>query len=205
MEQRELTANSNVEATDGRLRELASKWFIETQAPLIVHNGIFPTWFLGFITRKEAEDKLREKELGCFLIRLSEKVIGYILSYRGKDRCRHFVINRSESGQFLVCGETEGHDSISDLIKYYTSSPIQPFGEYLASSCFEALDKDLYDIIQVYPREDWPVANVRAVNNMQKPQINSASEQPPARPPKNNRTLEARSTTVASEEQAPCE
>ncbi|XP_056272185.1 LOW QUALITY PROTEIN: SH2 domain-containing protein 7 [Pseudoliparis swirei] len=191
MEQREPTAHSHVKATDGRLRELASKWFIETQAPLIVHNGFFPTWFLGFITRKEAEEILRKKELGSFLIRLSEKVIGYILSYRGRDRCRHFVINQSESGQFLVSGDTEGHDSVSDLIKYYTSSPIQPFGEYLASSCFEALDKDLYDIIQVCPREDWPVANVRAVNNMLKPQINSASEQPPARPPKNNRTLEA--------------
>uniref|UniRef100_A0A8C2WBM4 SH2 domain-containing protein n=1 Tax=Cyclopterus lumpus TaxID=8103 RepID=A0A8C2WBM4_CYCLU len=137
MEQREPTADSHVEGTEGRLRELASKWFIETQVPLIVHNGLFPTWFLGFITRKEAEEILREKELGCFLIRLSEKVIGYILSYKGRDRCRHFVINQSESGQFLVCGDTEGHNSVSDLIEYYTSSPIQPFGEYLASSCFE--------------------------------------------------------------------
>lgn len=56
---------------------------------------------------------------------------------RGRDRCRHFVINQSESGQFVVCGDTEGHDTVSDLIEYYKTSAIQPFGEYLTSSCFE--------------------------------------------------------------------
>ncbi|XP_054476718.1 SH2 domain-containing protein 7-like [Anoplopoma fimbria] len=190
MEQREPTVDSYVEGTDGRLRELASKWFIETQVPLIVHNGFFPTWFLGFISRKEAEEILREKEMGCFLIRLSDKAIGYILSYKGRDRCRHFVINQSESGQFVVCGDTERHDSVSDLIEYYKASPIQPFGEYLASSCFQALDEELYDTIQVSPKEKKPLATAGAVNHMRKPQINSASEQPPARPPKSSKTLE---------------
>lgn len=31
---------------------------------------------------REAEDQLRDKNVGCFLIRLSEKAIGYILSYK---------------------------------------------------------------------------------------------------------------------------
>ncbi|XP_040018112.1 uncharacterized protein LOC120808896 [Gasterosteus aculeatus] len=189
MEQREPTVDCHSEGTEGRLKELASRWFIETQMPLIVHNGFFPTWFLGFITRKEAEEILREKELGCFLIRLSDKAMGYILSYKGQDRCRHFVINQSESGQFVVCGDTEGHDSVADLIEYYKSSPIQPFGEYLASSCFEALDEELYDFIQVSPKEK-PLATDKAVKPKRKPLINSASEQPPARPPKGNRTQE---------------
>uniref|UniRef100_A0A3B5KG90 SH2 domain-containing protein n=1 Tax=Takifugu rubripes TaxID=31033 RepID=A0A3B5KG90_TAKRU len=57
-------------------------WFIDTQLPLIVDDGFFPKWFLGFITRKDAEEILREKELGCFLIRLSDKAIAYILSYK---------------------------------------------------------------------------------------------------------------------------
>lgn len=41
-----------VAGTDSTLRELALKWFTETQAPLILHEGNFPTWFQGFITRK---------------------------------------------------------------------------------------------------------------------------------------------------------
>ncbi|KAM9351685.1 uncharacterized protein ABDE67_006539 [Symphorus nematophorus] len=187
MEQREPSLDSQAEGTEGRLRELATKWFIDTQVPLIVHNGFFPSWFLGFITRKDAEEILREKELGCFLIRLSDKAIGYILSYKGRDRCRHFVINQSESGQFVVCGDTEGHDTVSDLIEYYKTSPIEPFGEYLTSSCIEELNEDLYDIIQVSHKER-PAA---AVKNMRKPQMNSPSEQPPTRPPKSIRTQEA--------------
>ncbi|XP_071391251.1 SH2 domain-containing protein 7-like [Centroberyx affinis] len=185
MEQREPLAESVAEGTEGRLRELASKWFLETQAPLILHNGIFPTWFLGFITRKDAEEKLRDKELGCFLIRLSDKAIGYILSYRGRERCRHFVINQSKSGQFIVSGDTEGHDTLLDLIEYYKITPIEPFGEYLTSSCFEALNEELYDIIQFSPREK-PVVTVRAVKNVQNKWINTAAEQPPTLPPKSN-------------------
>ncbi|XP_029290223.1 SH2 domain-containing protein 7-like [Cottoperca gobio] len=186
MAQREASGDSHVEGTEGRHKELCSMWFIDTQVPLIVHNGFFPTWFLGFITRQEAEEILREKELGCFLIRLSDKAIGYILSYKSRNRCRHFVINQSESGQFVVCGDTEGHHSVSDLIEYYKTSSIQPFGEYLTSSCFEGLNKELYDIIQVSSKEK-PVG---AVKNTRKPQVDLISEQPPARPPKSNRTLE---------------
>ncbi|XP_040894487.1 SH2 domain-containing protein 7-like [Toxotes jaculatrix] len=189
MEQREAHKDSHAELTEGRFRELASKWFIETQVPLIVHNGFFPTWFLGFITRKDAEEILREKELGCFLVRLSDKAIGYILSYKGKDRCRHFVINQSETGQFVVCGDNEGHNTVPALIEYYKTSPIEPFGEYLTSSCFEVMNEDLYDTIQISPKEK-PVAALRAVKNVRKQQTNLASEQPRARPPKSNRTLE---------------
>ncbi|XP_076589977.1 uncharacterized protein LOC143322583 [Chaetodon auriga] len=187
MEQREPPVDSHAVVTEGRLRELASKWFIDTQVPLMVRNGFFPTWFLGFITRKDAEEILREKELGCFLIRLSDKAIGYILSYKGRDRCRHFVINQTKSGQFVVCGDNEGHNTVSDLIEYYKTSPIQPFGEFLTSSCFEDLNEELYDIIQVSSKEKL-AATAGAVQCMRKPQTNLASEQPPTRPPKSSRT-----------------
>nr|XP_046208016.1 SH2 domain-containing protein 7-like [Oncorhynchus gorbuscha] len=80
---------------------------------------------------------LRDKELGCFLIRLSDKAMGYILSYRGRDRCRHFVINQSKSGQFIVSGDTEEHETLGELIEHYKTSPIEPFREYLTCSCLE--------------------------------------------------------------------
>lgn len=53
MEQRmEPTVDPAAEVAEGMLRELASKWFIDTQLHLIVNNGLFPSWFLGFISRK---------------------------------------------------------------------------------------------------------------------------------------------------------
>ncbi len=49
----------------------------------------------------------------------------------------------------------------------------------------QVLNEELYDVIQVSPKEE-PVA---AVKNMQKPQMNP--ELPPTRPPKSNRTGKA--------------
>lgn len=154
----------------------------------------------------------------CLITRSFNKL--FFPSCRGRDRCRHFVISQIESGQFVVCGDTMEHDTISDLIEYYKMSPIQPFAEYLTSPCievrrnflvtwskyntdqewrsdwcsvFQALNEELYDIIQVSPKEK-PVATVRTVStnavNMQKPLGDLPSEQPPTRPPKGNRTQE---------------
>ncbi|CAN9499329.1 unnamed protein product [Ophioblennius macclurei] len=190
MELQELKADSNAERTERRVRELASKWFLETQLPLMVTSGLLPTWFLGFITRKEAEENLREKELGCFLIRLSDKAIGYILSYKGKDRCRHFVINQSESGQFVICGDTKSHSRLPDLVEYYKKSPIQPFGEYLTTSCFETVAEELYDTIQVGPKLRLDAADQAVKNLQQQQQIVLTSEQQPSRPLKSTRTQE---------------
>ncbi|XP_029909449.1 SH2 domain-containing protein 7-like [Myripristis murdjan] len=189
MEQSEPLGEPQTKGADGTLKELTSKWFLETQVPFILHNGIFPVWFLGFISRRDAEEKLQDKEVGCFLIRLSDKNIGYILSYRGRERCRHFVINQTKSGQFIICGDTEEHNSLSDLIEYYKMSPIEPFGEYLTTSCFEVLDEDLYDTIHFSPKEK-PEVTARTGNNGQNQHISKTSEQPPALPPKSIRSYE---------------
>ncbi|XP_056455680.1 SH2 domain-containing protein 7-like [Gadus chalcogrammus] len=152
---------TGAEDREGRLRELSVRWFMDTQAPLILRNGIFPSWFQGFITRKDAEKILHEKELGSFLIRLSDKATGYILSYKGNGRCRHFMMSQSKTGQFIVAGDTREHPSLTELIEYYKKSPIEPFGEYLTYSCLEECAEELYDMIQVSHHEKPPV-NTRA-------------------------------------------
>ncbi|XP_061891241.1 SH2 domain-containing protein 7-like isoform X1 [Entelurus aequoreus] len=133
---------------DRTLMELSSKWFIETQVAHFASNGFFPAWFGGFITRENAEAMLTDREHGTFLIRLSDRVIGYILSYRGRDRCRHFAISQSKSGHFIVSGDTKGHGTVPELIQHYKTNPIEPFGEYLTSSCFETPSDVVYDVIQ---------------------------------------------------------
>ncbi|XP_067390790.1 SH2 domain-containing protein 7 [Emydura macquarii macquarii] len=129
------------------LKELALKWFLETQAPLILQNGTLPEWFYGFITRKQSEELLKDKDIGCFLIRLSDRAIGYILSYRGKDRCRHFVINHLRNGHYAVSGDTCTHESLTELIGYYQTSEIEPFGENLTTICTQPFEKSVYDEI----------------------------------------------------------
>uniref|UniRef100_A0A673B357 Hematopoietic SH2 domain-containing protein homolog n=1 Tax=Sphaeramia orbicularis TaxID=375764 RepID=A0A673B357_9TELE len=135
------------EPSEGGLKELVLRWFTETQAPFMMHNGNFPDWFQGFTTRKDAEDLLRDKALGCFLIRLSDKTIGYILSYKGHDRCRHFVITQNQEGFFIISGDCQTYGSLVELIEHYKVSPIQPFGEYLTSNSYEEDSSDLYDVV----------------------------------------------------------
>ncbi|CAJ1050118.1 SH2 domain-containing protein 7 [Xyrichtys novacula] len=140
----------HMETSEGGLKELVLRWFTETQAPLFLNNGNFPDWFRGFATRKDAEDLLRDKDLGCFLVRLSDKTIGYILSYRGQDRCRHFVITQDPEGQFGVSGDCRTYSSLTELIQFYRENPIQPFGEHLTSSCQET---ELYDVVNFTSKE----------------------------------------------------
>ncbi|KAM9808038.1 SH2 domain-containing protein 7 [Neosynchiropus ocellatus] len=129
-------------------KELTFRWFIESQVTRMCQNGFYPTWFLGFVCRKEAEEILKDKELGCFLIRLSDKTIGYILTYKGGDRCRHFVISQKACGQFVIAGDPAGHDTLGDLIEFYKQRAIEPFGEYLTSPyCQQCSDEEIYDRI----------------------------------------------------------
>ncbi|XP_004018136.1 SH2 domain-containing protein 7 [Ovis aries] len=129
------------------LQELALSWFMETQAPLILQNGALPPWFHGFITRKQTEQLLRDKALGSFLIRLSDRATGYILSYRGSDRCRHFVINQLRNRRYLISGDTQSHGTLAELVHHYQEVQFEPFGETLSAACPRMEDNDLYDAI----------------------------------------------------------
>nr|XP_023508372.1 SH2 domain-containing protein 7 [Equus caballus] len=117
------------------LQELALRWFMETQAPLILQNGALPPWFHGFVTRKQTEQLLRDKALGSFLIRLSDRATSYILSYRGSDRCRHFVINQLRNRRYLISGDTHSHRTLAELVRHYQEVQFEPFGETLAAAC----------------------------------------------------------------------
>ncbi|XP_036073242.1 SH2 domain-containing protein 7 isoform X1 [Oryzias melastigma] len=160
MEKR-LGADLHAEAAEGGLKELVLSWFQETQAPQMMSDGNFPVWFQGLAPRKHAEDLLRDKGVGSFLIRLSDKAIGYILSYKGQDRCRHFVITQNQHGQFMVAGDCELFGSLNELIEHYRVSPIQPFGECLTFSCCEEDAEDLYDMVNVQRKSEVSVQALR--------------------------------------------
>ncbi|XP_021163300.2 SH2 domain-containing protein 7 [Fundulus heteroclitus] len=173
-------------AAEGGLKELVLRWFTETQAPLILQNGNFPDWFQGLAARKEAEDALRDKALGRFLIRLSDKAIGYILSYKGQDRCRHFVISQNADGQFVIAGDCQLFGSLSELIEHYKVSPIQPFGEFLTSSSCEDDADDLYDVVNAHKTSAVSVQALRSMWDQVEPGKKKGIQQhqngPPAAP-----------------------
>ncbi|XP_067829347.1 SH2 domain-containing protein 7-like [Heptranchias perlo] len=183
----------------GLLKDMALKWFTETQATLILQNGRLPEWFHGFVTRKEAESILRDKDIGHFLIRLSDRAIGYILSYKGSDRCRHFVIQQLKNGRYMIDGSAHTHKSLAALINYYTTGVIQPFGEVLTEPCSQYERNDLYDHISFVPPKGLCSGDAENKDLMARRQaLHSRSQadggprRPPAVPPKANRTFNAR-------------
>ncbi|XP_042560776.1 hematopoietic SH2 domain-containing protein homolog isoform X2 [Clupea harengus] len=136
--------------------EAAVAWFSGHQLGYILQNGVIPDWFHGIITRKAAEDLLSPKPAGYFLIRVSESRIGYTLSYRAQDRCRHFMIDVLPDNHYMVVGEEIWHMSLQDLVAYHRRVPILPFNELITVACGQA-SKDKVDYAElIFSRRDHP-------------------------------------------------
>ncbi|KAF5906904.1 myosin-IIIb-like isoform X2, partial [Clarias magur] len=118
------------------------RWFKETQARKVAKNGTFPCWFHGMITRRQAEDLLTDKPVGCFLVRVGQSREGYTLTYRGADRLRHYMIEMQSNGKYVILGEDRAHASLLDLVQYHTQVGIMPFMELLTEPCGQTCDHD---------------------------------------------------------------
>ncbi|XP_067399611.1 myosin-IIIb-like isoform X2 [Emydura macquarii macquarii] len=120
------------------------RWFRETQARKIMQNdGAFPGWLHGMISRREAENLLMDKPLGCFLVRISQSRPGYTLSYRGESRCRHYMIEMQPNSRYVILGEDRAHTSLTELVHHHQTVGIQPFMEMLTAPCEQKGDGDV--------------------------------------------------------------
>ncbi|XP_017365535.1 SH2 domain-containing protein 2A [Cebus imitator] len=106
-------------------------WFQKTQAHCLLQHGAAPTWFHGFITRREAERLLEPKPQGCYLVRFSESAVTFVLTYRSRTCCRHFLLAQLGDGRHVVLGEDSAHARLQDLLRHYTAHPLSPYGETL--------------------------------------------------------------------------
>ncbi|KAK4807810.1 hypothetical protein QYF61_023643 [Mycteria americana] len=117
------------------LRAQTRLWFEQTQARRLGAKGELPVWFHGFISRRETEQLLQDRPPGCFLVRFSESTVGFVLSYRGRDRCRHFVLDQLPDGRYVILGERSAHAELADLLRHYAAAPVAPYHEFLTVPC----------------------------------------------------------------------
>ncbi|XP_064164609.1 SH2 domain-containing protein 4A [Anguilla rostrata] len=120
-------------------REQIVQWFREEQLPLHAgfvrdHSRIAP-WFHGIITRQEAEALLSPCAPGYFLIRVSERIKGYVLSYRCREEMKHFLIDATENC-YMLLGDQIKFPTLLDLVEYHEGEPItMSGGEQLLKPC----------------------------------------------------------------------
>lgn len=73
----------------------------------------------GLLTTKKAEELLTGSAPGSFLIRVSEKIKGYVLSFLSAEGCKHFLIDASgDSYSFLGVDQLQ-HSTLADLVDYH--------------------------------------------------------------------------------------
>ncbi|XP_054847050.1 SH2 domain-containing protein 4A [Eublepharis macularius] len=122
-------------SASGSTQESIIQWFKEEQLPLRAGfekatDSVAP-WFHGILTTKNAEDLLSNSAPGTFLIRVSEKIQGYVLSYRSAEGYKHFLIDASgESCSFLGVDRLQ-HSRLADLVEYHKDEAITSLGKEL--------------------------------------------------------------------------
>ncbi|KAG9267860.1 SH2 domain-containing protein 4B-like [Astyanax mexicanus] len=121
-------------------RESILRWFKEEQRPRRagyerISNTIAP-WFHGIISRQDSEALLMNASEGSFLVRVSERIWGYTLSYRTASGFKHFLIDASGDYYSFLGVDQNRHATLADLIDFHKEEVITTSGgELLQESC----------------------------------------------------------------------
>ncbi|VDO99782.1 unnamed protein product [Soboliphyme baturini] len=88
----------------------------------------FAPWFHGLIDREEAELLLKFQPVGSFLVRLSDRILGYVISCQAALKVKHFLVERTEEGYQFFGSEQMVHADLSDLVAFHKKVPITQTG-----------------------------------------------------------------------------
>ncbi|KAI5099994.1 SH2 domain-containing protein 4A isoform X1, partial [Silurus meridionalis] len=104
-------------------------WFRQEQLALRVcfqdDNSRIAPWFHGIISRQEAEDLLSKGSPGTFLVRVSDKIFGYVLSYQSPDGVKHLLIDATDNC-YMLLGDQIKFASLGELVEYHKDEPLTP-------------------------------------------------------------------------------
>uniref|UniRef100_A0A8C7N810 SH2 domain containing 4B n=1 Tax=Oncorhynchus kisutch TaxID=8019 RepID=A0A8C7N810_ONCKI len=104
-------------------RECVLLWFKEEQTPKQAgyerNSTTIAPWFHGLISRQESETLLMNTAEGSFLVRVSDRIWGYTLSYRTADGFKHFLIDASGDYYSFLGVDQNRHATLADLIDFH--------------------------------------------------------------------------------------
>ena len=84
----------------------------------------------GIISREDAEYQLQDKWDSAFLVRVSDKIWGYVISYRCLDcsddatavKFKHFLVDADAAGYHMFGTDDFVHETLHDLVDYHSVS-----------------------------------------------------------------------------------
>ncbi|VDM95338.1 unnamed protein product [Thelazia callipaeda] len=131
-------------------RDAIIRWFRAKELPKgtgfdpITHRPA--VWFHGIISRNEADEMLQNKPSGSFLIRVSERIWGYTMSYAvGNGNIKHFLIEKISQGyQFLGTNQIV-HKHLHELVAFHEISPITRSGNEILRWAVGQVDLNVPD------------------------------------------------------------
>uniref|UniRef100_A0A4W3GU33 SH2 domain containing 4B n=1 Tax=Callorhinchus milii TaxID=7868 RepID=A0A4W3GU33_CALMI len=140
------TADQNTNFSNGQparplsSREAVVRWFQEEQvsrrSAFERDSNVVAPWFHGIISRQEAEELLMNTAEGSFLTRVSERIWGYILSYRQQTGFKHFPVDASGGFYSFLGVDPIRHETLADLIHFHKDEIITTTGnELLHEAC----------------------------------------------------------------------
>uniref|UniRef100_A0AAY4BEW3 SH2 domain-containing protein n=1 Tax=Denticeps clupeoides TaxID=299321 RepID=A0AAY4BEW3_9TELE len=124
-----LSSPAWVRAPRPRYRDSIMLWYNEEEWPRqagVERSGsTIAPWFHGQISRQEAEKRLTASPVGSFLVRVSDRIWGYTLSYRTGGGFKHFLDASGDCCSFLGVDQIR-HATLSDLIDFHKVSLAAP-------------------------------------------------------------------------------
>lgn len=122
----------------GFKRAASVKWFKEVEmakGAAVTQSGGFQQWFHGIISRARSEELLRGGTEGTFLVRVSESRFGYSLSFKFGGRIKHFMIDQTPDGRYLVVGNDRTFPGLNELVQFHSTHPLTDDGDCLVTPC----------------------------------------------------------------------
>ena len=119
---------------------VAVKWYRDIEAEKgsgRTQDGGFADWFVGMISRQEAERLLSGQASGTFLIRIAdEDRRGYSLSMMFQGRCKHFQIDHEWGDDpYAVVGNDHAFPSLNGMVDFHLAHPLTEDGDMLLFPC----------------------------------------------------------------------
>uniref|UniRef100_A0A3B3S3J6 SH2 domain containing 4B n=1 Tax=Paramormyrops kingsleyae TaxID=1676925 RepID=A0A3B3S3J6_9TELE len=130
-------------------RESILRWFTEEQRPKRAgferNSTTIAPWF-HIISRQDSESLLMRCPEGSFLVRVSERIWGYTLSYRTASAFKHFLIDASGDCYSFLGVDQSRHATLADLVAFHKQEEVitTSGGELLQESCKPRLSSPDY-------------------------------------------------------------